>query len=631
MFGHLTRASALSALAVAAYGAAASAQAPLAPSPSPSPSPAMREIGRVVTSDRRPETLSSVTRPTFVVDRETIEAFGSRTVSDALENVPGVNVFSYGAFGAQADYGLRGTTSEQTLVLRDGVPIATGSNGQIDLGTLSTIGVDRIEVVESGASTLYGSSATGGVINLISAARAQPFARVADGTYGDEDFAGESGAGGLALAFERHIANNVYAYPAFAFPGMAAQPAGTRTNADARQTALRLSYSQRLGDGWTARLSGGNDTIDLGVPGSLVFGTTPYARQGTARTDAQLDLSRGAGAGTLSLTLAGSAQRLAYADPGPQLGGEDDTYDGRAQASVRYAAAGTHSDLVTGVDLQRESAALSFGGPFAPPAFGAAESQAAAYAQFGYDPRATTRVIVGLRAENDAPRGGALAPSLGLGVALGSARLTANAGESFRVPTLIDLYYPGYANPDLAPERLSNYDLTLALPHAGNGLSFGYFGRDGSNLIVLNPTTSIPFNASRVCVNGLQLTAATRPYDHLRFNVSLTDVYRAVDTTTGNRLPSTPPLVATLGLERPFDGGRVAFGLRAHIVGSTPTDGPQPNPFDAYTDADAFVSYRFARFGVATVRLRNLGDARYEPIYGYPAPGRTVVFEFTTR
>lgn len=642
----LARAGFLTALFGAACVSAAPAQlAPASPSPSPSATPPS-EIGHVVTSDRRSEALTNTTRPTFVVDRSRIEAYGARSIGDALANVPGFDFAPYGAFGAQVNYGIRGTSSAQTLVLQDGVPIASGSNGIVDLGSLSTIGVRRIEVVESGSSTLYGTSATGGVINIITDLQARPYLRVSDGTYGDRDVAAQVGTGGLAVSYERHDAQNVFAYPGLVYANGTAVPAGTRTNDDAQQTALRLSYHAELGGGWQARLSTGEDAIRIGVPGSLAFGTTPDARQATARSDALLDLSHPAGHGTLDLTFSGVTQRLAYADPGPALGGEDDTYDARTQASLRYTTSNARTDLVTGIDLARESALLSF----SPPAFvtstqssgslAAAESQAAAYAQFGYHPSTATRLTFGLRGENDAPRGSVLAPSFGVKTDLGTARLSANVGESFRVPTLIDLYYPGFANPSLLPEKLTDYDATLAFPSLLGGVSVGYFGRNGSNLITLDPTTFAPINASRVSVNGLQFVASTRPFHHLRANASLTNLYRAVDTSTGLRIPKTPPIVATLGFDRPFDGGPIALGARVRVVGAN-ADVPNPNadplaaaladPLASYTVADAYIRYRIAPSAIATLRAANVGGARYVPIYGYPAPGRSFSFEFSTR
>jgi vitamin B12 transporter len=619
--------------------ASPSAATPAVPSPSPSAAASnLPEIGHVFTSDRRPEPISDTTRPTFVVDRRKIEDSGSRSISSALEYVPGLSVFSYGAFGSTSNLGIRGTTSTQTLVLRDGIPLNVGSLGSIDLGSLSTLGIARIEVVESGSSTLYGSSATGGVINLIGAAKAAaPYVRLSTGTLGDNDAALEAGTGGLIVSLERHVARNDYAYPAFAFPGTAAQPAGTRTNADALQSALRLAYSAKLASGWTARLSGGSDSTRLGVPGSLAFGATPDNRQETARSDAQVDLAHSAGAGTLSFTLAGSAQRLAYFDRSAS-GGESDTLDSRTQASLRYTVSATSVDLVTGVDLTRASGLLSSAGAFGFPQLGVAQSQAAAYAQFGYVPAANTRLTFGLRAENDSPHAAALSPSFGFSTGAGQARISANVAQSFRVPSFDELYYPAFGNPNLVPERLSNYDVTVAFPALAGGISLGYFGRSGANLIstVCDASfTCSPVNVSRAVVGGLQFTASSQPYNHVRVTTSVTNLYRALGfdgTDVRSRLPETPPLVATLGLERAFDGGPVAFGARVRVAGSRSSDGPlDPNPYDGFTKADAYVRYRLASHAIASLRVNNLGNERYEPIYGYPAPGRTLSFEFATR
>src|ERR1700676_98027 len=93
----------------------------LAATPSPTPSPSTPpEIARVTTSDRRPEPIDRTTRPTFVVTRAQIDAAGARTVSDALQLVPGIPTLrDYHGFGAVSNYGIRGASSQQTLVLLD--------------------------------------------------------------------------------------------------------------------------------------------------------------------------------------------------------------------------------------------------------------------------------------------------------------------------------------------------------------------------------------------------------------------------------------------------------------------------------------------------------------------------------
>jgi len=99
-----------------------------APSPSPTPT-AVPQIAHVVTSDRGIESVTRTARTTYVVTAAQISRDGDRTVADAIDEIPGVNVVRYGAFGSQAAVGIRGSSSQQVLVMVDGLPVA---GGQID-------------------------------------------------------------------------------------------------------------------------------------------------------------------------------------------------------------------------------------------------------------------------------------------------------------------------------------------------------------------------------------------------------------------------------------------------------------------------------------------------------------------
>jgi vitamin B12 transporter len=603
------------------------AGADAAPAPSPSPS-ALPEIGRVSTSDRRSEPIDRSSRPTYVIDRAQLDALGARTVADALQTLPGVTIYRYGAFGAQTDYGLLGANSEQTLVLLDGVPISAGTTGSVDLGSFPLGGVQRIEVVESGASTLYGTSAVGGVVNIITGVPRGPDVALSDGSYGDRDARVSLGDGHVGFSYERHVAGNDYPYPALNY-AEAQFPAGVRYNDWADQSDGRLTFTQSLGSRYAVRAGLGLNAIDVGVPGGLDY-LTPEAVQRTTRSDAELELSRSGGASTLSLTVSGSRQALVYADP--QEGGESDTYDGRAQISVKDVIAGDRSAFVAGIDLSRESALLSLGPDGPPPTFGASQSQSAAYLQDQIEVGSSAQATFGLRGENDAPRGSVLAPTFGGLLHLGVLRLAGNVGESFRVPTLDDLYYPGYSNPKLVPEKAQNEDVTLSWPSLGGGVSLGWFGRGGSNFIVLNDAY-IPENIQRAAIDGFIARAATRPLYGMVTDLSVTDVYRALDLTTLNRLPRNPVMQASLGLTRPFGTGRFAFGARARIVGSDGDDafGVGPYSYDAFTTVDAYVRYKLAKSAIVSLRAKNLGDERYAAVAGYPAPGRALFLELSTR
>ncbi len=602
------------------------ARAGSAPQPSPSPT-GLAEIGRVVTSDRRSEPIDRTSRPTFVITRAQLDALGARTLADALGAVPGVKLFRYGPFGGLVDYGIRGSSSEQTLVLLDGAPIADVSSGDVDLGTFPLTGVERIEIVESGASTLYGTSASGGVINIITAATHHAEAVVAAGSYGEADVRFGAGDGRIGISVERHVAADAFAYPAFDYAMQNFAP-GIRANDWAEQSSARLTADEPLGGYFRLRADLGVDGIHAGVPGRLDF-LTPNAVQSTARTEAMLELTHDWAHSSFTITASGARSALAYADP--DNGGESDTYDGRAQLSLKEILSAGDSTLVAGVDVARESALLSLGASGPPPSFNASESQTATYVQDQWSITPAVQTTFGLRAENDAPRGAVLAPTFGALARTGAFRIAGNVGESFRVPTLIDLYYPNFSNPNLVAEKARNADVTVGFASRGGDVSLGWFDRYGSNFIVLDENF-VPQNAERAGISGLMLTVASRPFAGLIADASVTDVYRALNLVTGARLPRNPVMQATLGLTRPFGAGDVAFGIRAKVVGSDGDTafGAGGNVYDAYTTLDAYLRVKLARDVVLSVRGRNLGDERYTPVLGYPAQGRTFEVELAT-
>ncbi len=604
------------------------------PAPSPSPSE-LTEIGRVTTSDRRPEPIDRTSRPTFVITRAHFEAEGARTVGEALALVPGIPTFSdYYGFGTVSNYGIRGARSAQTLVLLDGVPIVGASSGTIDLGTYPLTGIQRIEVVESGGSTLYGTSAVGGIINLITAPQRGTNAMIAGGSYADRDVRFVLGDGKIGAEFERHVVNNAFSFPALSYPQMPFA-AGVRTNSWAQQSAFRANLDEPLGGLFSFRADLGLDAIGGGVPGRLDF-LTPLASQRIARDSATFEISRNGPHSVLSLSAAAARQGLVYLDPDPNdCGGESDTYDGRAQFSLKDVMSSERSTLVTGIDLSRESALFSFCPAFAPPAgFGAAEAQAAVYAQEQWTLTHNAQLLFGLRGENDAPRGSVLAPAFGAVFHFGALRLAGNVAESFRVPSLTDLYYPGFSNPDLAPEKARNFDVTLAAANLPGDFSLGWFGRDGSNFIVLDQNF-VPQNIGRASVAGLMLTAKSPSFAGMTAEANLTDLYRALDLVANARLPRTPVMQASIGLTRPFGASNVAFGLHTNVVGGTyaAADAPFgfPPAYDASTTLDGYLRLKLARNAIVTARVRNLGDARYAPVAGYPAVGRTIAVELSTR
>lgn len=120
----------------------------------------------VVTASKRPQSLEEVPVSTAILEKEEIGFRNSQTVEDALRYIPGVNIT-----GRQVN--IRGSSGyavgvgSRVMMQLDGIPFITGDTGELIFESVPVGQIDRIEVVKGASSALYGTSALGGVINVI--------------------------------------------------------------------------------------------------------------------------------------------------------------------------------------------------------------------------------------------------------------------------------------------------------------------------------------------------------------------------------------------------------------------------------------------------------------------------------
>jgi vitamin B12 transporter len=581
-----------------------------AASPSPSPLP---EIAHVYTSDRTDSTLKNSARTTYIVTRAEIERHGYRTVGAALEGLPAFEYSPYGPIGSSAQYGVRGNNSSQVLVLIDGLPAPGSFANSVELGTMSTTGVDRIELVEGGGSTLYGTGAIGGIINVITNRKTAAGATVRAGSLGDSSF--ELRAPNVQIS--RIVARND-----FTLAG-----GSTRPDSDYQVSALHANAGARVGS-FEAVLRAGISSDRGGAPGPLEF-TSPTSRQTDLNANANVTLTHRARQSAFTVQLGGTRQQVTFecnavTDANCFQSTQSLDTESRIDFDARNVVSGNNEQLLYGIDLARGAVRGDAGGLFSTNGF----AQAAAYVQQKYSTR-WGDAYVGVRGERDGALGGEFSPSAGFVLRLSNeASLKGNLATAFRAPNASELYFPFFGNPDLKPERAKVADLTFADSAVLGGVSIGWFGDRTNNLIVtelIDPDNFIfaPENIGHALIEGLTLDAKTLPLHGFTASFNLTDLYRAEDLNTQERLPDDPVFTTNLGLDYAGAGLVQAAGASVHSVG--------PHGVAAYTRADAYLSLRAAPNVLFTLRAYNFGNARYEAVSGFPMPGRTFAFELSTR
>ncbi|MEM7481443.1 MAG: TonB-dependent receptor [Acidobacteriota bacterium] len=548
--------------------------------------------------EKRPEISATVT----VISGEEIRRRQAPEVLDLLRTVAGVSVVRSGSPGKVTSLFTRGTNSNQTLFLWNGVAINDPFLGALDLSGLSTEGIERVEVVRGPFSALYGGDAVGGVVQLLPARHRGVALRLEGG----ED---SLRRGGVTAGLDTGAVH-------FDFIGQVRRGDGTVDNDfyDAEEITLRGDWAPRsdLSIGLSLR---GLES-EVGIP--FDFFGNPSPTQSNLRESRQIHLPvRWTGA-TWSAEghLAEYRNDLEARDPGnPFTASQTDAVSRTARTVVRRKFAGERGWVAGGGEWDEQTADRQDAFSVLPEV---EQSTWAAFAQAHYRAGIAT-LDAGLRHDDADSFGSETSLRLGGVVALGEhARVRANYGEGFRPPTLSDLYFPGFGNPDLEAERAESWEVGLESERGPWGFGLVAFNIDQENLIQFAPPTFQPFNVGRARSRGLEGEASfARRSFRGRLNLTYLE---AEDLDTGLPLLRRPEESASLLLSWGIADwtlhatGRYA-GERADIGSVT---------LDAYTVADLAATWKVRTWIAPYVRVDNVFDEEYDEAAGFPAPDRTL-------
>jgi outer membrane receptor for ferrienterochelin and colicins len=572
---------------------AAAAKPALAEAPAAAPEPAdSQEV--VVTGTRTPESTQRATVRTEVVTREEAERRGARNVGEALAGEPSlqVNPQAYGFLGGPSGVQMQGLDGDRVLILEDGERVIGDVGGVIDLSELPLTAVDRIEYVVGPSSSLYGSNALGGVINIVTAPPRS------EGPSGRGRFEGRTTGDALAEAATAYRRENTWASVEGSFgyqhpheldagPELLV-PSGTQTLLGlragfrpARRIELRFKarYVHDRNDGVTTEDIPGlrtfvidlperndrlnlraNEALDLGKGSRLSFslGQSFYrGRSGRDRRDSPVDEERRRD-GSLSsfeavATLADGAQRT--------------WVFGARTESERFSE--TVERVIPGNDgLETRTA-----DEVAPTLL----SSAALFGQLGYRISPLLTLMPGVRGELHDRYGAVAAPRLAVALAPSEAvSVRASGGRGFRAPSAKEYGFAfdhsviGYrvlGNPELVPETSWGVsgDVTVR-PSQLWRVRAGAFGNWVKNLISFEPapvqtdpnvTDYYYVNVASARTFGGDASLRVDPIAGiLRADAAYAYLFTR-DDTTGEALPNRPPHTVTLSasarLSRKFE------------------------------------------------------------------------------
>ena len=565
----------------------------------------------VVTASLEEEEPTDVPATATIVTQQEIEARQATTVLELLATVPGTSTTQSGSPGSVTSLFTRGTNSTHTLALWNGIPLNDPFFGAYDWAFLPTDGATRVEVVRGPLSTVYGSNAVGGVVNVITDRQQASRLRLEGGEnrYGRASLTTghDFGAGATHMDF---IA-----------AGRSGEGALENDFYDGWDGVLRLS--RQLRPSLQLGLVGRWQDAEVGIPRS---GLTPTPRRRQEQTETELAVPLSARIGDrweVEALLSRTAGDFTFRDPDDFFDLNDTEAERlRVRSVASYDFASGAAWLAFGGEWQREE--VSNLSTFGLNLDGDHQRTVAVFAQ-GRKAWQRVSLTAGMRHDDNDAFGSESSPHAALTVSLpGGSRLRASYGEAFRAPSLGELFFPFSGNPALQAERSANTELAWEGKAGAWRWQVAAFSIRLEDLIIFDPLTFTNVNLGRARSEGVEAEVA---YSHDRWHLRANATFlEAEDRDSGEPLLRRPEESASLVVT--YSPDRWSLNLVARYVGERPDFDPvtfATTQNGSYLRLD--LAARWQRPGIFSpyARITNLADEEYAEALGFPAPGRTFI------
>ena len=576
----------------------------------------------VVTGTRTDIPLQDSLVPAQVITREDIERSQARSLVDVLKGRAGVGFSNQGGLGKLTTLNLRGTESDQVLVLVDGIRIGSATAGLASFQDLPVDQIERIEIVRGPRSSLYGSEAIGGVIQIFTRRGGQGLSRelrIGGGSHnlreasGGFAYGGERGWIGANAAYQETDGINACRGSGTLFQGCFTDEPD---DDGYRNVSLNVRGGYRFTDTLTleghalnadafnefdgSSFSGNEaDNVQRVLGGKLTW-------KPSTRTTLTTQVGRASDESDNHFANAATGTRTYVS-----------TFDTRRDnASIQGDfAIGEHHLLTAGADWLRDE--ITSTTPFTVDTRDNTGVFVEYQGRFG-----AHRLQASVRNDDNEQFGSHATGTLGWGMDLARGfKLTASAGTGFKAPTFNDLYYPGFSNPDLEPEESRSLNLGVAQYGDDWNWTFNVYDTRVDELIGYDSSFNI-VNIEEARIRGAELTGAvTLAGIDISAELSHTDPRnRTAGVTHDNLLPRRARNTVRVDLDRAFGDFRV--GLTANGASHRYDNVANSVRLAGYGTLDLRLEYAITDAWSVQARASNVFDRQYETIAWYNQPGR---------
>jgi vitamin B12 transporter len=583
----------------------------------------------IVTASRTAQAQDATLAALSVITRAQIDRLQPASLPDLLRGQVGLAISNNGGMGKESSVFLRGAESDHVIVLVDGIRIGSATAGKAALQDIPVDQIERIEIVRGPFSSLYGSEAIGGVIQIFTrrpqgafspnfslAVGSHDTARLAAGVGGR----GESGWYSVNAAHER--TDGIDSCRGAGFPVFAGCFTSEPDKDAYRNTSLSAQGGYRFNEQWDAearlmRAEGRNEYDGDFQNRSSVVEQIANARLRYRPTQA------------LTLTLnAGESADLSDDYKDAAAVGHFDTH--RRQASLQADIAAAGGVFSVGFDWLRDRVDSDAG---------YAVTQRIDRGAFGQWQRTfgAHSLQLSVRRDEDDQFGGETTGAVLWGWDFTQAlRFTARYGTAYKAPSFNELYFPFFGDPTLQPETSRSAELDLRGQHAWGGWSVNAFETRAEDLIAYDPTprAGLPFgganNIDSARIRGVELTGETTLAGwSLHGSATWLDPRDDEGQDRDNLLPRRARQSARFDADRRF--GAFNLGASVTAAGYRYDDPANTRRMGGYATTDLRLGYALTPAWTVQLNADNVFDKRYETAAFYNQLGRTYLLSVRYR
>lgn len=569
----------------------------------------------IITATRVVQSVDASLAAVTVITRDDLENLQAQSLPEVLGRVPGLVISNNGGSGKATSVYMRGTESGHVLVLVDGVRIGSASLGTVSFEQLPLSAVERIEIVRGPRSSLYGSEAIGGVIQIFTRQEKDVLKSHAGLSVGSRNTrSAEFGLG----------AGNAKGW--FTLNAASTSTYGINACVDAKAGCYANEPDK---DGFRSRSASLNAGVNL--PGSIRLDAQALQANGSSQFDGNSQNEGDTVQQVFGLLL--SMSPVEIWNTRLQIGRSHDDADNfkdgffKSRFNTRRDSVSWQSDielsaghlLTAGIDNQHE-------GVDSTTAYArTGRSNTGVFAQ--YQGRlASQRMQMSWRSDDNSQFGRHDTAALAWGMDLSpAAALRLGYGTAFKAPTFNELYFPNYGNPALRPSRSNSAEVGLTVHDGDLRWELQVFESRISDLITYDAAIKAANNINRARIRGIEAVLSGRAagIDLQGSWTGLAPESRTAGANNGKDLPRRPRQTFRVNADCDL-GSDWRLGAALNAEGRRFDDLANTIRLPGFATVDLRADYRLAPEWRVQLKLENLLNRDYQTVYNYNQPGRGV-------